>query len=171
MLRLSVWHWIETWKTLWNCSHPVSCMFNNGNVTMTFVQFFSPSALQLREWNKVSFAPSVPEWIAHRQRQSTQRFSMNKPPCVSSQRFPCVICRGRWAELDKTPGKVKCTQRYWCVTQREERSWKLYSDAGVNKETKRKTGRHRSLRQDMGKSLVRRCRQTQEIQLSRVPCV
>lgn len=95
-----------------------------GNGSMTFVQFFSTSKVQLREWNNVSSPPAFSisppsEYHAGRSRVHSVFHWINHH--VSSQRFPCVICRGRWAEQDKTPGKVKCTQRYWRVTQREKR--------------------------------------------------
>lgn len=53
------------------------------------------------------------------QTEYTQCFPLNKPH-VSSQKIQCVISGGR-REAQEKRGKVKCTQRYWRVTKREER--------------------------------------------------
>lgn len=84
---------------------------------------------QHKEW-KLSLSPPsasqsslfLPDRIART--QSTQCFPLNKPH-VSSQKIQCVISGGRrevqGKKEKKKRGKVKCTQRYWRVTQREER--------------------------------------------------
>lgn len=70
--------------------------------------------------------------------QSTQCFPLNKPH-VSSQKILCVISGGR-REAQEKRGKVKCTQRYWRVTQREKKEeWKSVGSWGMTK--RRETGK------------------------------
>lgn len=94
-------------------------------LTMTQIPSFENFGLDYQHKEcQLSLSPSASPsslFLSDRiaRRQSTQCFPLNKPH-VSSQKIQCVIRGGR-REAQEKRGKVKCTQRYWRVTQREER--------------------------------------------------
>lgn len=71
-------------------------------------------------WAGLSAAPpSLSDRIIHRQR--SKRFPLNKPRVITEDPVCDQQREVRGTGNKKKCGKVKCTQRYWCVTQREER--------------------------------------------------